>query len=782
VIIIGAVPRGVSSAKLVLPNSLTLRSSVGVVEPRHFSAFAVSNTNIPNHSVGRPSDSLPGDKGWINDLGIALYIGRLIAALKASDMAKVEAFWGDDLLRLTGYNSEWFTASRHAYAYNDEGEYNEVARLSPYPWEGMGVSDPTESPSKELEGVLKPFGDDAPLEPVESDQLIIPRLVRIRGYLGDVEKEWVVKPPSDLEVERYANASKYVGLLEIAKALNGAYHVRSAKEITLEKWSLIPVPKEMFAPEDAKGDNRTNYKAADLYGAGDAYEWPEFEWGEDGPNIRAAQLFEYHAYLFNAVLPASIVAHTKDWYLPNELDLSEIGGESARGIYDGTINFGHQFMADLPSVGVLTIDHRGEGGRTKYYRSRSLIKQLDDGSILIEDGYGSQIRMAGGSIFLTGAGDVWMQPGRSFVAWAPHDAILRAGNAADISAAKSDVRIKAEVNLHMLSGNGGTGGTLIENKATQAALPADYSELGAGVRGHGVTILAPESSFYAYGNNIHIGRSQTRSGQLTIDAGEQGRLYLRGKDITNYNLSTFSVVRDKPEGGSAEMFVMDQKSAILTVPTRIGGTMVLAPAGGQASADLYLGGSLVAFGAGQFGGLVLTNERFGSRDDSGQVGYIEEDLDMSVVDPGGLANELNKQRDIVSGVVSAIDNATVESSDASPGNDRFKARMGFSFRTTSDMKLDSSFLIYESRWQQLMRVAGAEKKWDEPGVTAPNGTVTFPHPGQEGWEEFESFGQINFENFDFANGHSNPRDGLASAGQEPVKGSLKESYLINAQG
>jgi hypothetical protein len=776
VIIMGVVPRGVSSAKLVLPTSLTLRSDVGLTEPRHYSAFTVTNTNLPNHSVGRPIDSLPGDKGWINDLGVALYIGRMLASLKASDLAKVEAFYGDDLLRIVGYNLERFTASRHDYAYNDEGEYNEVDRLSPYPWEGMGVSGPTDSAAQELEGVLKPFGDNAPLEPNEPDQLIMPRLVRMRGYLGDIEKEWVVKPPADVSTEKYDNQSKYVGLLEITKAVTGAYSIRSAKEITLEKWLLIPVPKEMYAPEDAKGDNRTNYKAANVYGEGDTYEWPEYEWGEDTPNIRAAQLYEYHAYLFNAQLPASIVAHTLDWYLPNELELEELG---ASGIYDGGLDFGHQFMASLPTVGAITIDHRTNA---RYYRSRSVIKQLDDGSILIEDGYGSQIRMAGGNIFVTCAGDVWTQPGRSAVTWAPHDAIMRAGNAVDISASKSDVRIKAEKNLHMLSGNKGIGGLLLENRATVSATPADFAELGAGVIGHGITLKAVDSSFYAYADSIHIGRGQTSSGQLTLDAGSRGRLFLRGQNIDCYNLGVFSVMRSNTGGGASEMFILDQNTAIITVPTQMGGTVVVAPAGGQEEANIFVGGSVIAFGRGVFGDNVVTNKNFASRNESGTVGYIREDIDLSSVDPSGLSNNIRKNQAAVEERIDAINDAVTKSSDSSPGNDRFKARMGFSYRTTEDMRLNSTFLIYESRWQQILRVAGTETKWDEISVTAPDGSETFPHPGQEGWETFEAYGQINFENFNFAEGHSNPRDDLLSAGQEPVKGSLKDGYLINVQG
>jgi hypothetical protein len=198
-------------------------------------------------------------------------------------------------------------------------------------------------------------------------------------------------------------------------------------------------------------------------------------------------------------------------------------------------------------------------------------------------------------------------------------------------------------------------------------------------------------------------------------------------------------------------------------------------------ANLYVGGSVFAFDEGIFGKNVVTNG-FVASHGSAAVAQIKDEVDLSDIDPSGLGNNIRKNQAAMEQRIDAINDSVTKSSDSSPGNDRFKARMGFSFRTTENIKLNSSFLIYESRWQQLMRVAKSETKWEEISVTAPNGTKTFPHPGQEGWETFAAFGTVNFKNFDFEKGHSNPRSGLARAGQEPVKGSLKDGYLINVQG
>ena len=247
--IIGAVPASAGDAARMLPDSIVLRSCVGQFQdPMHYSSFT-KRSLLGNHSAGRPADSLPGDWGQVNDLGLAVFIGRLMASLRASDGAKVEAFWGDDLLRLVGYNMELFTAGSEERRLNDEAEYVEVLRLTSYPWEAMGTAKPGDA-TTEAGGKLEPNSEDAKYEPKEDNQLIIPRYIRLRGYLGDVMKEFVCAPPKDLDTETYEKQTKYTGLLEVTKDINGGFSVRSAKGITFEKTLLIPIPKQLIEYAD----------------------------------------------------------------------------------------------------------------------------------------------------------------------------------------------------------------------------------------------------------------------------------------------------------------------------------------------------------------------------------------------------------------------------------------------------------------------------------------------------------------------------------------------------
>jgi hypothetical protein len=781
-IIIGAVPRQLQDARLILPDSIALRSCVGVFQdPMHHAAFSGRESSLGNMSAGRPADSLPGDWGSINDLGLAIYLGKMMVGLRASDLARVDAFWGDDLLRLTGYNMEIFTAGAEETRLNDEGEYNEVLALTPFPWEGMGKKTNSDA-TRKADGKLKPGSEEAAFEPKEDDQLMMPRLLRFRGYLGDIEREMVCMRPADADLETYSKKTKYHGLLEIIKHVNGAFAVRSAKEILLEKYALIPVPKKMFAPEDPKGDNRTSYKASNLLGSGDSYEMPEFIWGDQSsPNIRSAQLADHHAWFFSKYTTGGLVAHKKDWYYPDETELDKPVDRAT--IQSSAINLKHKFMSDLPvPVGTLTIDDR-PGHSVRYYASRSVIHQLDDGSIIIGDGYGSQIVMKGGSIFLECVGDVWAKPGRNFVAWAPHDAILRAGNSADISASKKDVRIKAERNMHVLAGNSEeSGGILLESRAKGDSRPPDFSQSGERVMGHGITFKAAEGSIHAWAKTeMHLGLSQENGSVLNLDAGKNGSLFQRGKQQLTRVLNGVQILQAVEGGGEEEVVSINRTGMVVSTPMQIGGTVIIVPTG-EGNADLVVAGNLIVHESAIFDGSVATNGGFAAAQGAPFVGELDGPIDTGP-SPDTLAAGIDAAVEQASFIVGFFNNRAVLLPASSPGNEEFKKLIGFSCRSTvEDLKLDEgSFLIFESSWQQILRTGGGGETWDEPVVKGPNNEETRPHPGQDAWDRWQAYGEVDNRNFDDAAGKAKARMAMSEEGNQATKKALKSGYVINVQ-
>ena len=779
-IILGAMSGGVNDATSAIPDSLVLRSNVGLFQdPYHYNPYTKSDFNVALHSAGRPVDMLPGDWGGINDLGMAVYLGRLMAGLRASDSAKVEAFWGDDLLRIVGYNYELFTSGSQESRLNDENEYNDVARITPFPWEALGVTHYGTNPFRTQTGQLAPSSNDAPIEPTQNDQLIIPRHIIVRGYLGGIEQEMVCVPPKSLQTERYANKTIYTGVLEIQKNMDGAYAVRSAKEITLEKYILLPVPKELIAAEDPLGDHSPTYKPS---GIGDsAVKLPEFIWGADDPQVRAAQMFDYHAWFFGRYTKAQYDAHKLDWYLPDESGLQDLSG---RAMYNGgQLRIGHAFTAPMPDFGTLVIDQRS-GHSVNYYRSRSAIKLHDDGGVTIEDGYGSQLRMAGGNIFLSCVGDVITQPGRSAITMAPFDVCLRAGNSLDATAALGDLRLKADKNIQVLAANSGQGGMLFESRSTGQSTATGYQgNIGQKVTDNGITFKASKSSFNVFAQDLYIGCGQTTSGTLTVDAGDNGTLYLRGSRLMSRLAQEFIIMfEDKNDSSVHETLAMDKQATTISTRVAIGGDMVITDHIG--GGNLIVSGAVIGHKQAAFELGVASNSGFASPG-GGLVAPMDKPLDLSPKPPE-LKSQLEDDLTKYAQIIDPIEKKVTDNSDTSPGNDDFQKAVGVSLRDTKDdLKLDSStFLIYEARWQQMLRTGGGSgTPWNEPYVVAPNdGGNTLPYPGKDGWESFQSYVTVdNNVDYDMSGGKAKARAAMSEKGEKVSKKAMKSGYVINIQ-
>lgn len=775
-LIIGSAPTPVQDGRLLLPDSFVLRSRVGQWEDSmHYDVFRDPKSPFFNFSMGRPADVLPGDWGRVNDLGLAVMLGRTMAMLRGSDAAQVQAFWNDDLLRLVGYNMEMFTAATEDRRGNDQGEYNEVWRGTPFIWEGMGNGQTRGETLAVKSGILKPGENYAPLEPVEDDQLIVPRHMILKGYLGDVEREYVMAPPQALGISQFANKDVYAGLLEILKQGDGSYSIRSAKQISFEKYTLIPVPKELIAPEDPTGDTESNYKFAGQFGDGEAHDMPEFEWAStDRSGIKTAQLWDYHAYFFNKYTPQGLTKHLKDWFVPEE---TEIEAPTTRTVYQPSLEIGHKFYASMATPQELKLDDRPDH-TVKYYGTRSIIKQNDDGSIVLEDGYGSQIRMEGGNIFMSATGDIWMQPGRNFIVWAPHDAILRAGNSADITAAKKDVRIKAEQNFHTVSGNGGTGSTLIECRSEGPPVERLFKDkIGESCTGNGIFFKAMKSAVTVWSQYTYIGGENGKPRVISIDAGNTGFVAISGEAINCDAVAEYNWAVGDTETSEVKQ--------LMHFSAGLFGTSV--------DTNVFNGNTLIEGILSVSKQVACHSQVFVESGVYSNGGYFA--LNSDTVARYKKKIEITPKVGIGTAIVNTVKAQAVEQRSAihdtfqkapnGQGTKELQQAVGFSCRrTVEDYKLDEeSFILLSARWQQIMEQKDEGQTWDEPVVHYPDrngGTETYPHPGREGWLTYQAYETPEFVNFDVEEGHAKDRAELADVGST-TQDTLKNAYKINVQ-
>ncbi len=407
--IIGVAPGQVFDPNVTLPEQLVVASTVGIMnEQLHYHSYQDEKTGLGNYSAGRPLDTIQGDWGHINDFGAAFWLGRIVAQMRASDVAKIEAFVGDDLVRLFGYNLDVLTAGSEKHCTDDEGEYNEVECWTPFMWESLGSYKPGEEVFEDNSGDaggVSERNEKARFEPKEEKQILVPRGVNMRGYVGDVKREIITLLPP--EAEGIATRDDELvprGVFEQHVGLDGSYHVRSAKEMLFEKSLMMPVPRQLLDPDDPEGDSalepKENYNPASFYGDEPQEKKPfEFKGDQDtvDPIGRATTLWDYQAYLFGKYGLQVVDDHEDDWNAAEEGDVkideekdNELDVDSLFKRGPGGSGLKFEFAQLMPDFGTVTIDQR-TGHDVRYYRSRAFFQLTDDGGVILEDGWGSQL-------------------------------------------------------------------------------------------------------------------------------------------------------------------------------------------------------------------------------------------------------------------------------------------------------------------------------------------------------------------------------------------------------
>jgi hypothetical protein len=816
----------------------------------HTAATSQFSKAFRDYNNYQPLDAIPGsDEGLMNELGVAYGISRFYTWMRASELAGIWFFYLDNLVRLSSYNYEQWLAGGEKWHKNDEGEISEVELFTPYPWEALGRLEPGLDAGDETKdgGRYRPGQNKLLYEPKEARQALIPRRLRLSGYLGDINREMVILPKIDPGlydtktadfVEKLNRHTKYTGVLDIHQHSDGLYSVRSAQGIVLEKYIYIPVPKQTAVPEDKDsitpptvdlgvtsddylGDGLTNYRPAAYWGKPTVpttlHDKEPYTFSDPlRPDLWAAELYDYHAYMFNWYGCKGTVAHQHDWFTPDEVPTGKNGEgadissnfpktdvtyadetkkpkgatTSARGTYEPTERLSSRFAFSLPKFSEIKIDHRK--GSSRYYWSRSCLNMLPDGSVLIEDGYGSSIFMTGGNILMSGAGDVWIKPGRSVVVWAPDDAVIRAGSSVDITSSNADVRIKAERNLHMLAGNSGImGGVLIESRAAydfggefKFRDEEDNPLVGEDVQTYGIIMRSTKAPTMVYGQDVYVKAMNDAGpgivgGNIVIDA--DSGVTLSGYEVMEFAKSGITHILGQrlEEGGaiitSSVVNRFDQDNTMFGSTGVFMSKAEYALFDTQGTGQMLVNGSVgIVNGVMPYPGSVLS---------SMIVSYSSEYTQwLTGTDPDDLPAILNYQ--YLEAYLSGI-----------KGDTTFISYAGFTCRNEAQYGLHDDFFLAEARWQQMYRDKGIGIVWYEPIVEIPGVTMsltegyTRPHPGHTYWVLYERYVQYDPELWDWTDGRSakrgastkveSPYDAMRKKREEGTAKSLQYKVLSN---
>jgi hypothetical protein len=337
----------------------------------------------------------------------------------------------------------------------------------------------------------------------------------------------------------------------------------------------------------------------------------------------------------------------------------------------------------------LKIDHRYD--KQKYYETECYVSLLEDGGVAIGDGYGAEIRMTAGCVFISAPGDIWLKSGRDVQSWAGSDIIQKANNNIDISTTNKDVRIKSESNVMVLAGNDSSkrdGGILLESRGKR--LDYDFEKCGDDVRFGGIVLRAPNSNVIGLANNIYLrtGGGGIKEGDITLDAAKGS------KNIITKSKNIYQFVE---KSGKIFQFFGTENNYRKTNLFGENLTLLCGPIGTESH--------FIA------GGGILCRKSI-------------------LVSQGHIVTQQAAKGAIF---VAPCDGYLTEMwyGEKKAGNDKTISQLEFSFRKDDDYRIPD-FMLFEDRWQQLARMSDKEvEMWEEKPVSNKACTETYPFPGKK---------------------------------------------------
>lgn len=782
-IILGSVPSLVDDGNTVFSDSVVQGSGVGTKQDDHYRQYIrllSDEGGAVDFSNNAPVDQLSIDWGIMSETGVGIHIDPFMSFIRSDELHGLWCYAAGHTT-LAGYSLDVVTSCANIEYRDDEGELTYYRGESPYAWEALGyLSLPAESDQlyREVSAVdvqyEKPL---AAIEPANDKQTSFVRYEEFGGYLGQCRMRHVVAPPQGGQSYYTTDFdSPLVGLFREQIGLDGSYAIQSAKQLIFAKRSLIPVPrrKRKQADQSDAADSlaNENYKFAGAYGEAAEHIVHDIELADGTQQaqlVATADVFNVHAHVFNWKGLHPFQYHTGDFDMPEESDVYEELQKLGNGIQWIVPNFDQLSTSSWlprPEAYQLKIDHRFD--YVKYFALMSHLTMNDDGSIVLAGGNGETITLTGGNILLSCPGDVYLQPGKNVIALAGKDAVVRAHKSVEVTAANEAIRLKAQTDLQMLSGNGGVGGTLIENRAT-STIQEYPKEGGNKINASGIVLKASESHVVALAGEIYLrtGGESAVKGPIVLDSSRgESDVEITGRSVNTYHHN----------GGLFKMAYMTSDKA--TASHSFFNTRVLLSGG------ITIDGSMVcnSFAYIRRGVSAPDGEFINSR--GGYVGralYPERDRQE-------IAKAVSYVRGNTQGATKTYTQQLKERFYRANqiGTNDVQRRVSFSLRTSQQYGTDN-YQLPQSYWQALATANNNGSEWAEPEVQYQKQEPgRLPWPGNETWSSETSYlalKQGDDSLFDAQKGYAKDRRDRIEKYEKPTYGSfqsvsLKSNYKV----
>lgn len=326
---------------------------------------SATNTGAASYiSDSMPNNIAPGESVIQNGTGAALTLLQTFASLKASDLAKIECFIQDDMVRILNKTFQHISSFGDYNIYNENGQLNVVWKGTNEEFESfgndakgdLGLGSVSADVISGLENPEKDFNADGKW-----------RFVNYIGKLGNFIHMFVTDPHAVL-MKKADGADVASGRFGLHVNEDGSFLCQSLSDIVLEKVVRIPVATEKYRWEETE--------------AGVGFD-PKYmkNWTPQGDEDLWQMAYKLRDY--------------SKWFSEGYCNSGFLGNDR---FYKPDVN-----AMDEPDTWAKNDERKQVDGNfkdtfDKTQEAYATIRIFKDGSIVLMDAYGSAISLAGGNV------------------------------------------------------------------------------------------------------------------------------------------------------------------------------------------------------------------------------------------------------------------------------------------------------------------------------------------------------------------------------------------------
>lgn len=458
-----------------------------------------AGTMFRNHSNSTDKDTLPGDIDIVNNNGSAsVHVGKYLVQMKGSPMAFIDVSAIKDQIRMIASSIDRHTATTYEHI-SDEVSIRDTATSAAEAF-GMPAGSDIEENWSDVEKFAVPFF----------------RMQHTEGPSIDGIEDTVLAFP--LDADMHTDSTEPPVLYKARTAISGERMIASAKGFSSVKTPNIKAVMQYgynsVNPRTTDGERKLDLLTPYEYTRDDTQEKELYE-SFKGQRIMDAAINK----MVDQLMSEDYLPILKQRMAAAGLQVSE--ASLTTSFTETPEKTGPTTKDNYSAPKQLTLVDPVTGKAHTYFESTSFISQEPDGSILICDGYGSEIRLSQGQIIISPALDLQLRPGRDMWSLVPRHLALDAQQYITINSNKG-IYIRSTNDLQLAAATEGKGKLVLEcddprTKSTESGIVV--RSLGnMSLTGHDLYIGVNTGTSKAEGR---VEETET-PGSIILDAGSNG--------------------------------------------------------------------------------------------------------------------------------------------------------------------------------------------------------------------------------------------------------------------